>query len=358
MVRVIKAVSAGLVLLVMFMVMALSVIPAKAADLVYDDFDDGTIGTNQNGMAGPMSPDDDMDGYGDYDPVVDFTTDAASGSYALKIVYDFPSGKWCGYWSYANDEDPDSPPPKTIDVSHYAGISMWVKGTVGTEQFKVELKSDDNHVSYYYVRDLSTTWREEVIPFTDFVKVAWVQNPVDLSSLQQVNIVFDRPPRSSTVYIDEIKFTESLPRAPQSPTAVFNYSPASPSVGTAITFDASGSSDPDGTIVSYSWDFGDERTGTGVTVSHLYTNLGTYTVTLTVTDSDGLSSTHSRNITVGAAGGEDTGDNTDGGSTGRIRVSLPVLITGILIIVAIALVVTLLLLKGRGKKAEPHLTWE
>jgi len=54
-----------------------------------------------------------------------------------------------------------------------------------------------------------------------------------------------------------------------------------------VTFNASGSYDPDGTIVSYSWDFGDGNTATGVTVSHAYADNGSYVVTLTVTDNDG-----------------------------------------------------------------------
>jgi PKD repeat protein len=56
----------------------------------------------------------------------------------------------------------------------------------------------------------------------------------------------------------------------------------------AVHFDGSGSNDPDGTIVSYEWDFGDGNTGTGMNPSHIYTAAGVYTVTLTVTDDQGL----------------------------------------------------------------------
>jgi hypothetical protein len=49
-------------------------------------------------------------------------------------------------------------------------------------------------------------------------------------------------------------------------------------------FDASGSSDPDGTIAAYDWTFGDGMSGSGQMVSHTYANYGDFTVTLTVTD--------------------------------------------------------------------------
>lgn len=53
--------------------------------------------------------------------------------------------------------------------------------------------------------------------------------------------------------------------------------------GDTINFDASGSTDSDGTIVDYRWDFGDGSTGSGVGVSHQFAN-GNYPVTLTVSD--------------------------------------------------------------------------
>lgn len=49
-------------------------------------------------------------------------------------------------------------------------------------------------------------------------------------------------------------------------------------------FDASGSFDNDGSILSYSWDFGDGNSGNGLNVTHQYTTGNSYTVTLTVTD--------------------------------------------------------------------------
>ena len=54
--------------------------------------------------------------------------------------------------------------------------------------------------------------------------------------------------------------------------------------GQAITFDGSGSADPNGDALSYSWDFGDGSTGSGVSPTHTYAAAGIYTVTLTVSD--------------------------------------------------------------------------
>jgi PKD repeat protein len=66
-----------------------------------------------------------------------------------------------------------------------------------------------------------------------------------------------------------------------------------------ITFDASSSFDPDGTIVSYEWDFGDGSTANGISPSHIFREEGTYLVTLRVLDENSLSSETSVIIQVG-----------------------------------------------------------
>ena len=83
----------------------------------------------------------------------------------------------------------------------------------------------------------------------------------------------------------------------QSPTAVFTPS----CTDLDCAFDGSTSSDPDGTIASYAWDFGDGTSGSGATPSHAYASAGNYDVTLTVTDDDGATGSTTQQLTVTAA---------------------------------------------------------
>src|SRR5439155_25990473 len=69
-------------------------------------------------------------------------------------------------------------------------------------------------------------------------------------------------------------------------------------VGTSVAFSGAGSSDPDGTIATYAWVFGDLGSASGVSVSHAYTAAGTFIVTLTVTDNLGATGTGSATVTV------------------------------------------------------------
>jgi PKD repeat protein len=68
----------------------------------------------------------------------------------------------------------------------------------------------------------------------------------------------------------------------------------------SCSFDGTGSSDADGTLVGYSWDFGDGASDSGASAGHTYAAPGTYTVTLTVTDDDGSSAADSRLVTIEA----------------------------------------------------------
>ncbi len=78
------------------------------------------------------------------------------------------------------------------------------------------------------------------------------------------------------------------------PTAAFTAAVAS----LDVQVDATGSTDSDGTVTSYAWNFGDGGTANGATASHSYAAAGDYTVTLTVTDNKGATGTVAKPVTV------------------------------------------------------------
>ena len=84
----------------------------------------------------------------------------------------------------------------------------------------------------------------------------------------------------------------------RSPVASFTESAETVYTDEIITFNASGSYDPDGTIINYFWNFGDGTNASGVILDHAYADDGNYTVTLTVTDDDGASAPASATKTV------------------------------------------------------------
>ena len=82
------------------------------------------------------------------------------------------------------------------------------------------------------------------------------------------------------------------------PIATFTATPTSGEAPLSVTFDASGSSDPDGFLVNYAWDFGDGNTATGSNPSNTYTGVGSYTAVLVVTDDSAATDTFAITITV------------------------------------------------------------
>jgi len=94
------------------------------------------------------------------------------------------------------------------------------------------------------------------------------------------------------------------------PIASFTESAITALPGVAINFNGTASNDPDGTIVNFSWNFGDGSTGTTLIATHSYSAPGTYTVELTVTDNSGTVSSSTSTVTVEAPPSAPNGNAT------------------------------------------------
>jgi len=114
-----------------------------------------------------------------------------------------------------------------------------------------------------------------------------------VSGLGSITVQYDVPVRWS--YNPSVpKYTQSIQISANQPAiASVTYLPLAPIVNQAITFNASNSTDSDGDVTNYEWNFGDGNTGTGKITTHSYSLAGGYLVNLTVTDDDNATSTTS-----------------------------------------------------------------
>ena len=133
---------------------------------------------------------------------------------------------------------------------------------------------DPNGVTVAFAN--GSTFKPEVVQYTATIAGTW-----------QANVSFKSGSASYRLLINPTN---------QPPTASFTSS----CTDLGCSFDASGSSDGDGSIASYAWTFGDGNTGSGQKPSHTYAAAGTYTVELTVTDNQGATATTTRSVTVTA----------------------------------------------------------
>lgn len=99
------------------------------------------------------------------------------------------------------------------------------------------------------------------------------------------------------IYLDDIVVTRNAADNNR-PVAFVNVDQSTGGFPLAVNFDAGISYDPDGNPLMYSWDFGDNSTGSGYSVSHTYTSSGSYTAKLTLMDDQGCSDEESFQIVV------------------------------------------------------------
>jgi len=178
-----------------------------------------------------------------------------------------------------------------------------------TVTFDAHYSHDDGVITEYYwnfgdphdaapLSCSSTAMHTYRYPGTYLVKLTVIDNKGEVGS-EKLTIVVQNPP----------------------PVASFTMSNEMPPVGVPVAFDASASYDSNGEIATYTWDFGDGNTGSGIETSHVYDQDLYYVVTLTVTDNDGETGIESQAVipqtTTIDDGGCPGGSCGGGGSTDK-----------------------------------------
>lgn len=129
-----------------------------------------------------------------------------------------------------------------------------------------------------------------------FTSAGWADVNVGYSARQNgssvgVDIGAPNMPAAGTLDVDDVKLIRS---ANDVPAAAF----VAAADGLAVRVDGSTSTDPDGSVASWAWDFGDGSTGTGAIATRTYAAAGTYPIKLTVTDDRGATSSKTLQTTL------------------------------------------------------------
>ncbi|WP_371373104.1 family 16 glycosylhydrolase [Thalassotalea aquiviva] len=154
------------------------------------------------------------------------------------------------------------------------------------------------HSKYEAFIEHANGWQTLQFKMADRIDTATADTAVD-----NVIILIDPNTFTNDTYvIDNIEILgESTGPVNTPPTAAFNNN----CTDLNCSFNATASSDSDGNIVSYAWDFGDGNTATGESVNHTFSSANTYTVSLTVTDNQGATDTIEQQVVVTSGGTED-----------------------------------------------------
>ncbi len=257
---------------------------------------------------------------------------AASAPLNLSATSQLTVEFWLNWAAYANDDDLAFEFTPNFNNNNGGFLVDPNAGELGG-RFAVGIGRGGSRNNAYFVRPSAGAWHhyafvldsqapaaQQVLPYVDGQAVSFTKLASGTGAGAFANSTLYFMSRNATALfgngsLDEVAlYNRTLSAAEisahykarglnQTPQASFTVSPNPAATGAQVNFDASGSTDPDGSIVKYEWDLdgnGNYETDTGSTASasNTYATAGERTVGLRVTDDGGATATTTRTVTV------------------------------------------------------------
>jgi YD repeat-containing protein len=273
---------------------------------------------------------------GDADTAVSFngTSSAAQAALNLSTTNKLTLEFWMKWDGFANDDDLAFELTPNFN-SNPGGFLVDPNAPEEGGRFAVGLGSGESRNTAYFTRPSTGQWHHyaivmdttapaasQVIPYVDGQAVPYVKTKSGTGAGNFANSsLFFMSRAASALFgagdLDEVAlYNRALPATTiaqhfggnsQAPIASFTASPNPAQAGQLVSFDGSGSTDPDGSIVRYEWDLdgnGSFETDTGTTpaANTTFTSAGSFEVKLRVTDGGGNSGQTTRTVTVEQSG--------------------------------------------------------
>ncbi|MFA0963419.1 glycosyl hydrolase [Roseivirga sp. BDSF3-8] len=192
--------------------------------------------------------------------------DWANVLFGFKMLFDpeYVTQKLDQYWVSSDQEEEDViRSPYTGGISYYYAHALQNLGTINFD--------------YHMSMPMSATFVNDNNEVTHVV-----YNPSP--SAQVCQVYLNGSQVTSFTVPGHTLYNSSAPVSGGAPVASLSATPLTGQSPLVVSFDAGGSTDPDGDVLSYSWNFGDGTSGSGAAVQHTYASSGTYNTTVTVSD--------------------------------------------------------------------------
>jgi hypothetical protein len=271
-------------------------------DIYYAEYRDGSLrkadGTPIGTLESPIAPGDADNVYDATSPEKSWVHDVALDAAGRPVIVfaSFPSrddhrywyARWTGTAWDTHEITPAGPSFNPQEGEYYYSGGITLDHEDPSVVYLSRQVDGVFEVETWRTPDGGATWSEHAVTAGSETKNVRPVSPRGLTSFaDDLSVIWMRGAYESYLDYRTSITTTLLTGGNEPPVADATAAPRTTRAGQTVTFDASTSRDPDGTIETYAWEFGDGSHGTGPQAEHVYRDSGRYFATLTVTDDGG-----------------------------------------------------------------------